>query len=68
MSDAFSDGWQFRILAVVDDFTQKNLALIVDTFLSNARVVRELQVLCEQRGYPKTIFPDNGPDSPLRQC
>ena len=49
-----------RILAVVDDFTRENLALVADTSLSGARVVRELQALCEQRGYPKTIVSDNG--------
>ena len=49
VSDAFTDGRRFRILAVV-----------ADTSLSGARVVRELQALCEQRGYPKTIVSDNG--------
>ena len=44
----------------VDDFTRENLALIADTSLLGARVVRELQALCEQRGYPKTIVSDNG--------
>ena len=60
VSDAFTDGRWFRILAVVDDFTRENLALIADTSLSGARVVRELQTLCEQRGHPKTIVSDNG--------
>ena len=60
VSDAFTDGRRFRILAVVDDFTRENLALIVDTSLSDARVVRELQALCEQRGYPNTVLSDNG--------
>ncbi len=60
VSDAFTDGRRFRILAVVDDFTRENLALIADTSLSGARVVRELQALCERRGYPKTIVSDNG--------
>ena len=60
VSNAFTDGRRFRILAVVDDFTQENLALVADTSLSGARVVRELQALCEQRGYPKTIVSDNG--------
>ena len=60
VSDAFTDGRRFRILAVVDDFTRENLALIADTSLSGARVVRELQTLCEQRGHPKTIVSDNG--------
>jgi putative transposase len=60
VSDAFTDGRRFRILAVVDDLTRENLALIADTSLSGARVVRELQALCEQRGYPTTIGLDNG--------
>ena len=42
VSDAFTDGRRFRILAVVDDFTRENLALIADTSLSGARVVRGL--------------------------
>ena len=33
VSDAFTDGRRFRILAVVDDFTRENLALIADTSL-----------------------------------
>lgn len=45
---------------VVDDFSRENLALIVDTSLSGARVAGELQALCEQRGYPTTIVSDNG--------
>jgi putative transposase len=68
VSDAFTDGRRFRILAVVDDFTRENLALIADTSLSGARVVRELQALCEQRGYPTTIVSDNGTELTSRQC
>ena len=60
VSDAFTDGSRFRILVVVDDFTLENLALIADTSLSGARVVREMQALCEHRGYPTTIVSDNG--------
>jgi len=42
VNDVFTNGRRFRILAVVDDFTRENLALIADTSLSGARVVREL--------------------------
>ena len=45
VSDAFTDGRRFRILAVVDDFTRENLALIADTSLSGSRVVRKLRTL-----------------------
>jgi len=60
VSDAFTDGRRFRILAMVDDFTRENLALIADISLSGARIVRELQALFEYRGYPTTIVSDNG--------
>ena len=42
VSDGFTDGRRFRILAVVDDFTRESLALIPDTSLSGQRVAREL--------------------------
>ena len=45
---------------MVDDFSRENLAFIADTSLEGARVVRELQALCELRGYPTTIVSDNG--------
>lgn len=35
-------GRRFRILAIVDDFTRKCLALVPDTSLPALRVVREL--------------------------
>ena len=61
VSDAFSDGRRFRILAVVDDFTRECLALVADTSLSGLRVVRELEALTWQRGAkPQTIVSDNG--------
>ena len=42
ISDAFTDGRRFRILAVVDDFTRECLALVPDTSTSGARVARVL--------------------------
>ena len=60
VSDGFTDGRRFRILAVVDDFTRESLALIPDTSLSGARVARELDALIAHRGRPKTCVSDNG--------
>ena len=54
------DGRRFRILTVVDDFTRENVALIADTSLSGARVVRELEKTMAVRGRPNTIVSDNG--------
>ena len=60
VSDALTDGRRFRILAVVDDFSRENLALVADTSLSGHRVARELDQIIAQRGMPKTIVSDNG--------
>lgn len=60
VSDAFSDGRRFRILAVVDDFTRECLALVTDTSLSGARVARELDAIIACRGKPAMVVSDNG--------
>jgi putative transposase len=60
VSDAFTDGRRFRILAVVDDFTRECLAVVADTSLSGARVARELDAIIAARGRPCTCVSDNG--------
>ena len=60
VADVLSDGRRFRILAVVDDFTRENLALVVDTSLSGVRVARELDRIVRERGRPCMIVSDNG--------
>ena len=60
VSDAFTDGRRFRVLAVIDDYTRECLALIADTSLSGVRVVRELDTVIAWRGRPDTIVSDNG--------
>jgi putative transposase len=59
VSDAFTDGRRFRVLAVVDDFTRECLTLVADTSLSGTRVVRELDAVISRRGRPGTIVSDN---------
>src|SRR5882757_7420825 len=60
VSDSFTDGRRFRILAIVDDFTRESLALIPDTSLSGVRVARELDAVIARRGRPKSCVSDNG--------
>ena len=60
VSDAFTDGRRFRVLAVVDDHTRECLALVVDTSLSGRRVARELDIIIARRGRPLTVVSDNG--------
>jgi|GEM_PF-4224008 len=55
-----TDGRRFRILTVIDNCTRECLALVADTSLSGARVVRELDAVIRQRGRPDTIVSDNG--------
>ena len=59
-SDALADGRRFRIFAVVDDFTRECLALVADTSLPSARVVRELDAIVTARGRPAMCVSDNG--------
>ena len=61
VSDAFTDGRRFRVLAVIDDYSRECLALVADTSLSGGRVARELDAIIAKRGSkPKTIVSDNG--------
>jgi hypothetical protein len=72
VSDAFTDGRRFRVLAIVDDFSRECLALVADTSLSGLRVTRELTAIMARRGRPKTIVSDNGTEltsmAVLRWC
>jgi putative transposase len=60
VSDTFGASRKFRILAVNDDCTRENLALIADTSISGARVARELDALVRIYGKPACIVSDNG--------
>jgi putative transposase len=60
VSDTLADGRRFRVLCVLDDFSRECLAAVVDTSLGGARVVRELESVVSQRGWPHTIVSDNG--------
>lgn len=60
VSDAFTDGRRFQVLAIVDDFSRECLALVADTSLSGLRVARELDAVIARRGRPEMIVSDNG--------
>ena len=72
VSDTFTDGRRFRVLAVVDDYTRERLALIADTSLSGVRAVRELDAIIRWRSRPDAIVSDNGTEltsmAVLRWC
>ena len=60
VSDQFTDGRRFRILAVEDVCTRECLALVADTSISGVRVARELDTIIRHRARPVTIVSDNG--------
>lgn len=62
MSDAFTDGRKFRVLAVMDQCSRECLMADADTSMPGLRVVRELNYLIARRGKPKVIVSDNGPE------
>ncbi|GAA0726997.1 putative transposase [Sphingomonas japonica] len=60
VSDTLVCSRRIRMIAVVDDFTWENLALVVDTSPLGARVARELDAIITVRGKPLMIVGDNG--------
>jgi putative transposase len=62
MSDSLSNGRKFRTFNVLDDFNRESLTIEVDTSLPSARVIRSLEIIGSERGFPKYIRSDNGPE------
>lgn len=62
MSDQLADGRRIRTLNIVDDHTRECLAIEVDSSLSGSRVCRVLDRLVAERGHPKRLLTDNGPE------
>ena len=62
VSDGLAGGRAIRVLTVVDNFTRECLALEADTSFAGERVTRVLDRVIDQRGRPKAIRMDNGPE------
>ncbi|WP_119072106.1 DDE-type integrase/transposase/recombinase [Aggregatilinea lenta] len=62
MSDSLTDGRAIRTLNLIDDFNREALYIEVDTSLPAARVIRVLDQVAAERGYPRAIRSDNGPE------
>ena len=62
MSDSLTDGRSYRTLNVIDDYNREALAIEVDHSLPSQRVVRVLDQVAEERGYPRKLRSDNGPE------
>lgn len=62
VSDALADGRPFRCPTMVDDFTRECPAIAVAHSLPAWRVVHTLDRLAAERGLPRSIVCDNGPE------
>jgi len=62
VSDQLADGRRFRTFNLVDDFTRECLAIQVERSIPGELVVRILDSVLQQRGTPKSIVCDNGPE------
>jgi putative transposase len=62
VSDGLASGRSMRVLTVVDNFTRECLALEVDTSFASERVTRVLDAIIAERGAPKALRLDHGPE------
>ncbi|NAW85467.1 IS3 family transposase [Photobacterium halotolerans] len=62
MHDSLYCGKRFRTLNILDESTRECLVIEVDTSLPAGRVVRALEHLKQERGLPKQLRMDNGPE------
>jgi putative transposase len=60
--DTLADGRVFRAFTLVDDFTRESPAIEVDHSLPAERVAKVLDRIARERGLPKIIVCDNGPE------
>lgn len=62
LSDSTASGKRYRIFVVLDLASRECLASDVDTSITGQRVARILDRVALERGYPKEILSDNGPE------
>jgi putative transposase len=62
VSDVMASGRHIRLLNIADAYTRECLALEVDTSFASRRVTRTLEKVIAERGAPRRIRCDNGPE------
>jgi putative transposase len=62
LSDQLADGRRMRVFAVIDEYSRESLAVEPGTSFPGSVVALVLERLAQERGYPKSIVSDNGPE------
>ena len=62
VSDSLSSGQKFRAFTLVDQSTRECPAIEVDTSLPSLRVIRVLEGVAQERGWPEEMTCDHGPE------
>ncbi len=62
VSDSLFDGRRLRALTIVDNFTRESLAIAVEQGIKGEQVAAVLERIVAERGVPKSIRVDNGPE------
>ena len=60
--DQLADGRRLKCLTVLDDCSKESVAIAADTSIPGGYVTRVLDAIAPQRGLPKAIRVDNGPE------
>jgi putative transposase len=60
--DACANGQKLKCLTLIDEFTKESLCIDVAGSIKGKRVVQVLEEVIAQRGYPKVLRSDNGPE------
>ena len=62
MSDSLRNGRKFRTFNVIDDFNRECLGIKAEHSISSKKVVSFLEDISVNKGFPKKIRLDNGPE------
>ena len=60
--DACANGQKLKCLTLIDEFTKESLRIDVAGSIKGKRVVQVLEEVIAQRGYPKVLRSDHGPE------
>lgn len=60
MSDSLYSGQWYRVLNILDEGVREALDIVIDTSITVLRVVRTLEQIAAERGFPRVIRVDDG--------